>query len=222
VRSFPGIAAAYIAKANTILLSTGDQRRARQVLSTMRDRVAVLPVAAYLLYFAAGGEFLHEFDRLPLGSANAASLADTLAFLEAKALRLHSNDQRERMRGSFDSLRLAVEAVEAPSSPDFFLLPRRAVAYAGLGREKQARQALGELLAFAQRTESQGDGERAGGLLYSAAVVFMLLGEHEQATEQLKRWLVLPTGGTPAYLRIDPVFVPLRRNSSFRRLTGGS
>jgi tetratricopeptide (TPR) repeat protein len=127
----------------------------------------------------------------------------------------------ERARANFDSLLSALEVETTGQSSAVLQLPYRAIAYAGLGRRKEAAQALHELLALGQRLESQGDRSAAGGIFYNAAIAYMLLGEAGAAVEQLQRWLILPTGGTPAYLRIDPILISLRDDPGFRRLVGG-
>jgi hypothetical protein len=99
-------------------------------------------------------------------------------------------------------------------------LPYRTIAFAGLGRREEARQALRALLDLGQRLESEGDRVTAGAMSYHAACAYMLMGDAGAAVKQLQRWLTLPTGGTLAYLRIDPTFAPLRGDLSFRHLVG--
>jgi len=220
VASFPDVPSGYLLKAAIPLVSRGDQAGTRRAMADMIRRIPHPPIDLYLLFPAAGGEYAAGFDRLPLRSANAVSLVDTLAFYQAKGIWAHGRGQAERARATFDSLRIALEAAPAEATPDFARLPRRAVAYAGLGRREDAEQAVRQLLAFGQRMESQGDRVLAGSMSYEAAVAYMLLGEAVAASEQLQRWLTLPTGGTRAFLRIDPTFTPIRGDAGFRRTVG--
>ena len=217
---FPQVPDVYVVKVATTLLRNGDQGGARQVLDIMRRRIAHLPIAAYFLFPSAGGEYAAEFERLPLASANAVTLADTLAFYTVKATWAHSRGQGERMRATLDSLRHALESATTYATPDFVRIPYRSVALAGLGPRREAEQALHALVAFGLGKESQGDRFTAGDMSYLAAIAYMLLGEPDKASQQLQRWLTLPTGGTPAILRIDPTFAPLRGEASFRHLIG--
>jgi hypothetical protein len=57
-------------------------------------------------------------------------------------------------------------------------------------------------------------------MAYQAAIAYMLVGNADAAVQQLERCFALPTGGTPAFLRIDPTFAPLRGDARFRRLVG--
>jgi hypothetical protein len=106
------------------------------------------------------------------------------------------------------------------AAPDFLRLPVRAIAYAGLGRRDDARRAIDDLLAFGRRMESRGERSTAGRMAYEAAISYMLVGDTDAAVQQLQRWLKLPTGGTTAYLRIDPYFTPLNGNPKFDQLVG--
>jgi len=54
------------------------------------------------------------------------------------------------------------------------------------------------------------------------ARIYMLVGEPEQALDQLEPLLRRPYYLTPGWLRIDPTFDPLRNNPRFRRLLEGA
>jgi hypothetical protein len=53
------------------------------------------------------------------------------------------------------------------------------------------------------------------------ARIYLLVGEPEQALDQLEPLLRVPFYLSPAWLRIDPTFEPLRNNPRFRKLVEG-
>ena len=90
----------------------------------------------------------------------------------------------------------------------------------------------GMALAFAGRAaDAVAQGDRAGALLpiardamfgpqiqHKRVRMHLLLGEHEKALALLEPLLTVPYWVTPAWLRIDPTFAPLRGNPRFERL----
>jgi len=54
------------------------------------------------------------------------------------------------------------------------------------------------------------------------ARLYILVGEPEKALEQLEPLLNVPYILTPAWLKIDPNFNPLRGNPRFQRLVAGA
>ena len=56
---------------------------------------------------------------------------------------------------------------------------------------------------------------------HQLARIYLLVGEPEKALDQLERLLKIPYYLSPAWLRIDPNFDPLRNNPRFQKLVGG-
>src|SRR5687768_5002358 len=57
---------------------------------------------------------------------------------------------------------------------------------------------------------------------HQLARIYMLVGEHEKALDQLEPLLENPYYLSPGWLRIDPNFEQLRTNPRFQRLIAGS
>ena len=55
-------------------------------------------------------------------------------------------------------------------------------------------------------------------LVHQLARTYILVGEPEQAIEQLEPLLKIPYYLSPGWLRIDPAFDPLRKNPRFQKL----
>jgi hypothetical protein len=55
-----------------------------------------------------------------------------------------------------------------------------------------------------------------------ATVFLALLGEPEKALDQLEPLLKVPYSLSPGWLRIDPMFDPLRKNPRFQKLVAGT
>jgi len=59
-------------------------------------------------------------------------------------------------------------------------------------------------------------------LQHQLARIYIACGEYDKAIDQLEPLLKLPYFLTPAWLKIDPMFDPLRKNPRFQRLVAGS
>src|SRR4029079_12806419 len=92
-------------------------------------------------------------------------------------------------------------------------------ALAYLGRKadaiREGRRAV-ELISPAK------DGYTGPYLQHQLVRIYLLAGEEEKALDQLEPLLKIPYYLTPAWLKIDPMFDPLRKNPRFQRLVAGS
>ena len=57
---------------------------------------------------------------------------------------------------------------------------------------------------------------------HQLARIYILVGEPDKAMDQLEPLLKIPYYLSPAWLRIDPTFDPLRNNPRFRKLVEGT
>lgn len=125
---------------------------------------------------------------------------------------------------------------------------RRAAAYADSARQAfeehlQATPDDAQLHAFVgladaylgRKAEAIREGQRGAALLpigrdasngpyfqHQLARIYLLVGEPEKALDQLEPLLKIPYYLSPAWLRIDPSFDPVRKNPRFMKLVAGA
>jgi tetratricopeptide (TPR) repeat protein len=104
------------------------------------------------------------------------------------------------------------------------------------GEDAQLRVLLSNALAYlGRRDEAVRDGERAVAELpiskdaftgsyvqHQLVRTYLLVGQPEKALDQLEPLLRIPYYLSPGWLRIDPMFDPLRKNPRFQKLAGGA
>jgi eukaryotic-like serine/threonine-protein kinase len=138
-----------------------------------------------------------------------------LALAGAYALR---GDQK-RARALADSARVALEEQirGAPDDPGLHVYRGTALAY--LGRKAEA---IAESERAATLMPISKNAVNGAYMQHQLARTYILVGEPEQALDRLEPLLKIPYYLTPAWLRIDPTFDPLRANPRFQRLAAGT
>jgi serine/threonine-protein kinase len=66
------------------------------------------------------------------------------------------------------------------------------------------------------------DGYTGPYLQHQLVRIYILVGENDKALDELEPLLKTPYYLTPAWLKIDPMFDPLRKNPRFQRLIAGT
>jgi eukaryotic-like serine/threonine-protein kinase len=149
--------------------------------------------------------------RLPREAFGGDPLAAALTRTQVLALRGDSAGARIYA----DSARIAAEGHlrEAPEVPDQHTLRGVALAYLGRGDQAIVEGERGVALAVAD-----GDVLTANYLRHQLARIYLRAGRHDRALDQLEGLLRTHYYLSPAWLRIDPEFAPLRGNRRFERL----
>jgi tetratricopeptide (TPR) repeat protein len=137
---------------------------------------------------------------------------DTVDYLIAKAMVYP--DRSAMARAYHDSLRVAIKnwlrADPSPSGPNLALYMILAWADAGLGRTDAAIRGAEDL----ERGRGKFDPVQAGII----AEVYQLAGEPEAAIKRLEIALSHAWVNSPALLRLDPFWAPLRNDPKFQAL----
>jgi serine/threonine-protein kinase len=129
---------------------------------------------------------------------------------------------RIRARANFDSARVQIAAglKAGPTSAPMHLA--LGLAYAGLGRRREAIDEAHRAMALIPVPTAGGGGHHLAGTaaMGGAAEVLAHAGDHDAALALLERLLGMPAGreASVALLRADPAWDPLRGDARFERL----
>jgi tetratricopeptide (TPR) repeat protein len=131
----------------------------------------------------------------------------------------HLRGDRVRAAAYADSARIAFEEQSraAPDDSQRHVFLGLALAY--LGRKADAMR---EGRRAAELSPISRDANNGPYIQHQLARIYLLVGEPEQALDQLEPLLRVPYYLSPGYLRIDPTFDPVRKNPRFRKLVEGT
>jgi tetratricopeptide (TPR) repeat protein len=200
-------------------LGRGDLPGARAALARAAEHVDSTELVAYLATYYDLFWVLDEAQRkvvLRLGPASFDDDRGAWGLALAGTYALAGNAAATRTYA--DSARIALEAQlrEAPGDAQTHALYGTALAYLGRKADaiREGRRSL-ELLP------PEGGNVGMGYMRLQLARICILVGEPEPALDQLETVLARPFYLSPAWLRIDPMFDPLRKNPRFEKLVGG-
>jgi TolB-like protein/Flp pilus assembly protein TadD len=202
-------------------LAQGDLTRARAVL---RSAAAGVPLEALVTTIGSTGGWEDlawllepaEQDLLPALGSQTAEDRVSWALSLARVYLLRADSARARAYA--DSARLAAEAV-LRSAPDHApIVAQHGIALAYLGRRDTALREGGRAVALRPLSL---DAQWGAYVQHQLVHIYILLGEYEKALETLEPLLTIPHFLSPGWLRVDPMFVPLRGHPRFERLATG-
>jgi eukaryotic-like serine/threonine-protein kinase len=199
-----------------LALAQGDLARGRAFLRSVPSRVDRDSLVAYLATYGDLGWALDSSDaeRL-LGLGPGVLDGDRASWAFVRMQQYGFRGDRRRARAYADTARRAYEAqLEAsPADPQRHVLLGVALAY--LGRRDEAIQEGKRGVALLPLTR---DAVLGPYVQHQLVRIYILLGEPELALDVLEPLLHVPYTLSPAWLRIDPNFAPLRGNPRFERL----
>ena len=219
----PDWAEPYAYKAMLYLVWRGDRTRARAVVGQALTRVSPGRMAQALLIPDAISASLLTSDSVFAAAVDAirptAFDGDTARYhlLLAEASAYRGDRAAERAHG--DSARVRLERQVRARPDDAKLLARTGIAYARSGRKAEAIRAgrrAAELLPLSR------DANSSPFVMTRLAEIYTLVNEPEQALNTLEPLLTIPSWISPAELRSDPTWAPLRAHPRFARLAGSA
>jgi TolB-like protein/Tfp pilus assembly protein PilF/predicted Ser/Thr protein kinase len=143
--------------------------------------------------------------------------ADTALFYIGLAEMYHQLGQEQKARDCWRQEQSHLESARNPIFQydiDLCL----GLVYAGLGRKEDAIRLARKAMA---KDPLETDAFLGTFRMQMAALIFVRTGLYEEAIEQLARLLTVPSEMSPALLRIDPAWDPLRDYPRFRELVKG-
>jgi TolB-like protein/DNA-binding SARP family transcriptional activator len=213
----PRRANARLVKALAYLNLTGDLKGARGFLPDVSENVSPTGTEDVIISLQDIVLLLSDEQQTQLLRLTPAALdGDTAALALAKALVHRRRNHRTLARASFDSARVVLqEKVRRHPDDDPFYHAMLGLALAGLERPEDAvreGERAVELLPYPT-------GGRESTLMpANLARIHVLLGHQEKAIDQLTIVFSRPGPLSPAWLRVDPFWGPLRGNSRFERM----
>jgi eukaryotic-like serine/threonine-protein kinase len=203
-----------------IRLAQGDLPGAREIIRKIPPAVEPTAVVSNLAtYWDLFWILDEEQQRLLLRLPPSAFDDDRGAWGTALAAVYHLRGDSARARAYADSAVTAYqEQIKAtPDNSQLYVLLGTVLAY--LGRKDEAIRQGKRAMELAPISK-----DAYGGAYnqHQLARIYILVGEPDKALDLLEPLLKIPYFLTPAWLRIDPTFDPLRNNPRFQKLVGGT
>ena len=203
-----------------VYLMQGDLTAARAVI---REAPAEVPRTALATYFAIYQDLywvLEEEDQqlvMRLGPAMFDNDRSTWATVQMQLATLRGDRARAVAYADTAQAEFAKQIQKTPNDPQRHLF--RGLALATLGRKAEAiREAtFGASFNPLDKDQTQGPYYQ-----HQLMRVLLLVGENEQALDILEQLVKIPYVLTPAWIRIDPNFAPLKGNPRFEKLIRGA
>jgi tetratricopeptide (TPR) repeat protein len=208
-------------KAVAYLNLTGDLQGARRFLPDVSANLSPTGTEDVVLSLGDIALLLSDRQQSRLLRLTPAALdGDTAALALAKAVIHQRRHQSALAQASFDSARVVLQAkVQREPNGSPFYHAMLGLALAGLNRAEDAvregRQAI-QLLPYPS------GGSESTLMPANLARIHLLLGQPEKAIDELAIVFSRPGPLSPAWLRVDPFWDPLRRNPRFQRLVSAT
>jgi tetratricopeptide (TPR) repeat protein len=215
----PGFVQAYWNKARLYLNAEGSTEKARAALESGRA-FGGDPALVYHAVLVDVFERRYEDALERVGAEAREAFESQWSFVPASGLRAEIH---ELMQGPgagrmlYDSARLVAEQRVRAQPDEANYRSALGIAFAGLQRSDEA---IGEALRAVELLPVTKEAWRGLYRLEDLARVYVMVGEDAAALDTLERLVSLPGGKSIPFLRLDPVWDPLREHPRFQALLG--
>ncbi len=212
----PDQQAAYFYKARSYWFGWGDTKKARSVLEAMPERINQISAFIWIWQEILERNYQAALDRLTSQPYEIFELQFVLLPKELLTGLIYiCTGQSERARRAFESALIPLEKKAAERPDDARVHSALGLVYAYLGRKEEALREgkLGVELYPVSKDAMNGPSH-----VESLALIYMLIGDHEAALNEVEYLLSIPSGLYAPLLRIDPRWDPLRDHPRFQRL----
>ncbi len=201
-----------------ILISRGDFPAARAIVEKPPARIPLTRLVAYFstyyeMFWLLTDEQQRLLFRLPPSEFDDDRASWGLSLAGVATIK---GDAR-LARAYGDSARIALEEQLRAAPEDAQLHALYGVALAYVGRKAEAIRE-GERAVAVRGISS--DAQNGPYMEHQLARIYVMVGEPEKAVDRLEQLLRVPYYLSPAWLRVDPTFDPLRKHPRFQRLVG--
>ncbi|HET9292698.1 MAG TPA: protein kinase [Gemmatimonadales bacterium] len=201
-------------------VASGDLPGARAVVrSAIAAGVSAPEIAAYFSGYLETSWTLDEPEQLLLFRLTPGAFDDDRAWWgQSLATAYWTRGELALARAYADSALPTSEAQARASPNDPQPMALYAQMLAHTGRRAEATAAIERALALIESRQFETNSSYTR---FVATRTYLALGEHEKALDLLERVLKGNFHISPAWLRLDPTFAPLRGNPRFEKLAGG-
>jgi serine/threonine protein kinase/tetratricopeptide (TPR) repeat protein len=216
----PGSSDIALHKTFAYLSQTGDLPGVQRIMPDLRQRVSPVGGPTGVIGLADLVPLLsRQQEELLLQISPEAFVGDTVGWALARAMVYRAWAQDAPARAAFEAARAALERRLAVRPDDHLLLAEHGLALAGLGRAAEAVRQGMRAVALRSTAQDAVDGPLVATNL---ARIYTMLGRTDAAIDQLEVILSKPGPLSPAWLRADPFWAPLRGNPRFERVIAGN
>jgi serine/threonine protein kinase/tetratricopeptide (TPR) repeat protein len=199
----------YIYRTWLYIIRDGDTTGARNYLSEAQGKIDLSRSKYYWwLLRIIEPDYKKDLSQIALGP-------DTVAYYLQIAQFNRLLDRRNLERSYSDSARMILEQRSARYPDDARYHSYLGLAYAGLGRKKEA---IREGQTAVQLLPSTKEAFDAPFWIVNLAETFVIFDENDAAVDQLQLLLSIPGFVSVPYLKLDPLWKPLRNNPRFIKL----
>jgi serine/threonine protein kinase/tetratricopeptide (TPR) repeat protein len=210
----------YTSKAWNYISWTGDVTKARAVLDEAVKNNVDTKSEAFMQELVTILIFSGKFDEALSQLASGPKLFSENQFLFSTkdlltAIACGDMGKPEQARSYYQSATTTLEEEIRKRPEDARLYSTLGLALAGLGRKEDAIRAAKRGVELMPVTK---EAWRGAYREYELAEVYAMVGEQQLAVDFLERLLAMPFNASAYWLRLDPVWRPLRTNARFQKL----